>query len=68
MFPVRYIDKSIIIEKEGEYPTSLWYYAHLLTTLYRVHDLCSDIHKQSGFIVCPSTSHTSGVVYAIQTS
>ena len=42
------IGKSII--GEGEYPTSLW---------YRVNDLCNDIHKQSGFTVCPSTSHTS---------
>ena len=36
--------KSIypVIEKEGEYPTSLWY---CVTILYRGHDLCNDIHK-----------------------
>ena len=42
-----------IIEKEGEYPTSLWY---CVTTPYGVHDLCNDIHIQS---VCPTTSPSS---------
>ena len=58
-------DSRVYNRKEGEYPTSLWY---CVTTLYRVHDLSNDIHKESGFTVCPSTSHTScsycsGVVY-----
>ena len=29
-----------------EYPTSLWY---CVTTLYRIHDPCNDIHIQNGF-------------------
>ena len=47
------LSKEYIIEKEGEYPTSLWY---CITTLYGVHDLCKNIHIQSGFTVCPTTS------------
>ena len=35
--------RSIIIEKEGDYLTSLWY---CVTTLYGVYDLCNDIHIQ----------------------
>ena len=34
--------QEYIIEKEGEYPTSLWAY---VTTLYGGHDLCNDIHR-----------------------
>ena len=45
-----------VIEKEGEYPTSLW---ACVTTLYGGHDLCNDIHIQSGFTDCPTTSHSS---------
>ena len=37
-----YGSKSIIIEREGEYPTSLW---ACVTTLYGGHDLCNDIHR-----------------------
>ena len=57
------ISKSIIIiiEKEGEYRTSLWY---CVTTLYGVHDLCNDIHIQSGFTVCP-TNHTAAAATCI---
>ena len=47
---------SIIIGKEGEYPTSLWY---CVTTLYAGRDLCNDIHKQSGFTIYPTISHSS---------
>ena len=32
----------IIIEREGEYPTSRW---ACVITLYGGHDLCNDIHK-----------------------
>ena len=34
--------QEYIIEREGEYPTTLWY---CVTTLYGGHDLCNDIHK-----------------------
>ena len=47
--------QEYIIEKEGEYPTSLWY---CVTTLYGGHDLCNNIHIQSGFTDCPTTSHS----------
>ena len=43
-------DLGYIIEKEGEYPTSLWY---CVTTHYRVHDLYNDIHMQSVFTGFP---------------
>ena len=33
--------QEYIIEREGEYRTSLW---ACVTTLYGVHDLCDDIH------------------------
>ena len=36
-----YHDQEYIVEREGEYPTSLWAY---VTTLYGGHDLCNDIH------------------------
>ena len=49
------LDQEYIIEKEGEYPTSLW---ACVTTLYGGHDLCNDIHIHSGFTDCPTTSHT----------
>ena len=39
---LQYNIKSIIIEREGEYPTSLW---ACVITLYGGHDLCNDIHK-----------------------
>ena len=39
-------NQEYIIEREGEYPTSLW---ACVTTLYGGHDLCNDIHIQSGF-------------------
>ena len=43
--------QEYIIEKEGEYPTSLW---ACVTTLYGVHDLCNDIHmlEASVLAVC----------------
>ena len=34
--------EQYIIERGGEYPTSLW---ACVTTLYGGHDLCNDIHK-----------------------
>ena len=37
-----YVQEYIIIEKEGEYPTSLW---ACVTTLYGDHDLYNDIHR-----------------------
>ena len=39
---MNYSDQEYIIEREGEYPTSLWACA---TTLYGGHDLCNDIHR-----------------------
>ena len=47
--------QEYIIEKEGEYPTSLW---HCVTTLSQVHDLCNNIHKLevSQFAVCGHAS------------
>ena len=47
--------QEYVIE-EGEYPTSLW---ASVTTLYGGHDLCNDIHIESGFTDCPTTSHSS---------
>ena len=35
-------EQEYIIEREGEYPTSLW---ACVTTLYGGHDLCNDIHR-----------------------
>ena len=46
--------QEYIIQNEEEYPTSLWYRA---TALYGFRDLCKDIHIQSGFTGCPTTSH-----------
>ena len=34
--------QEYIIEREGEYPTSLW---ACVTTLYGGRDLCNDIHR-----------------------
>ena len=34
--------QEYIIEREGEYPISLW---ACVTTLYGGHDLCNDIHR-----------------------
>ena len=45
-----------MIEREGEYTTSC------VTTLYRSHDLCNDIHIQSGLTDCPTTSHSSCII------
>ena len=44
-------NKSIHVEKEGEYRTSLW---ACVTTLYAGHDLCNDFHKleSSGVAIC----------------
>ena len=38
----QYLEQEYIIEKEGEYPTSLW---ACVTTLYGGHDRCNDIHR-----------------------
>ena len=40
-----------IIEKDGEYPTSLWY---CVTTLYGVHDLCNNIHMLEASVLAVS--------------
>ena len=55
LWEIQYL-QEYIIEKEGEYPTSLWY---CVTTLYGGHDLCNDIHEQSGFTICPTAYHSS---------
>ena len=36
------LSRVYIIEREGEYPTSLW---TCVTTLNGGHDLCNDIHR-----------------------
>ena len=45
------LNQEYIIEREGEYPTSLW---ACVTTLYGGHDLCNDIHglEASVLAVC----------------
>ena len=32
-----------VIEREGEYPITLWY---CIATLYGDHDFCNDIHNR----------------------
>ena len=46
-----HLHQEYIIEREGEYPTSLW---ACVTTPYGVHELCNNIHmlEASVLAVC----------------
>ena len=55
--------KSIIIGKEGEYPTSLWY---CVTTLYGGHDLCNHIHKFEVSLLAVCSGVSKGVLRVLQ--